>query len=187
MTNPKILGITGPFGSGKTTAANFFQKKGFLKITLSSFLEESLMSQGKEVTRRNLQDLGDLWRKQNGSGILAKKALEFVSDQDLEKIVIDGIRNLGEIEEFRKTSNFTLLGIFADRKVRFGRVKKMPRREVLTRELFDELDYRDLGITEDKNTGLQVAKCFAISDYFIDSNDEPGFNDKLEFFLKIYE
>jgi len=180
----KIIGITGPFGSGKTTAASFFETKGFRKITLSSFLEEQLRISNKEISRKNLQDLGDLWRDKEGSGILAKKALEFVDSENIDKVVIDGIRNLGEIEEFRKLENFILLGIFADRDIRFERIRNMKGRESLTRELFDNLDFRDLGITEDKKTGLQVAKCFALSDYFIDSNEEATFTNKLENFLK---
>lgn len=179
----QIIGITGPFGSGKSTAASFFETKGFTKITLSSFLEEALLKEGKEVTRSNLQDLGNVWRQKEGSGVLARKALEHISNKKIEKAVIDGIRNLGEVEELKKTNAFTLLGVVADRKVRFGRVKQMSNRETLTQELFDRLDYRDLGITGDKETGLQVAKCLAISDYFINSNDEKGYRQRLEEFL----
>ena len=179
-----VVGITGPFGSGKTTAATFFATKGFEKITLSSFLEKQLRLDGKQITRKNLQDLGDLWRSQKGAGFLAKKALEFAFTKGFEKIVIDGIRNLGEIEEFKKTGNFILLGLLADRDVRFARVKDLSGREKLTRKLFDELDYRDLGITEELETGLQVAKCFAISDYFIDNNEDDNYRKKLEEFLK---
>lgn len=178
-----IIGITGPFGSGKSTAASFFETKGFTKITLSSFLEEALLKEGKEKTRANLQDLGNLWRKKEGSGVLARKALVHISKNKIEKAVIDGLRNLGEVEELKKTNAFILLGVVADRIVRFNRVKQMNNRERLTQELFDRLDYRDLGITGDEEAGLQVAKCLAISDYFINSNDEVGYKEKLEEFL----
>ncbi len=181
---PTVVGITGPFGSGKTSAAKFLESQGFTRITLSSFLEGKLKEEEKEITRKNLQDLGDEWRGEFGSSILAKKALEFAFEKEIDRLVIDGIRNLGEIEELKNNSNFILLGVFADRDVRFARIRKMPRREELTRDLFDQLDYRDLGITEDKETGLQVAKCFAISDYFIDSNDEASFENKLKGFLE---
>lgn len=181
--NPTIIGITGPFGSGKSTAASFFEKKGFKKVRLSSFLEGQLKKDGKEITRANLQDLGNQWRGEFGGGVLAKKALEFISQNNIEKAVVDGIRNLGEVDELNKTSKFVLLGVIADRDVRFERVKNMRGRESLTRELFDELDYKDLGLTQDKETGLQVAKCLAISDYFISSNDEVGYIERLEEFL----
>lgn len=180
---PSVIGITGSFGSGKTTAASFFETKGFKKITLSSFLEEQLKKDGKEITRKNLQDLGNEWRAVYGPGILAEKALKFIKDNDIEKAVIDGIRNLGEVDRFKNSANFVLLGIVADRDIRFERIKKLKNREELTKDLFDQLDYRDLGINENIETGLQVAKCLAISGYFINSNDEKSYTERLEEFL----
>lgn len=177
---PLVIGITGPFGSGKTTAASFFETKGFQRITLSSFLEEQLKIDGKEITRKNLQDLGNLQRSKYGAGVLAKKALEFISQNNIEKAVIDGIRNIGEIEQFKKNSDFTLIGILANRTLRLERLQKLKRREKLTRQLFDKLDYRDIGVGE-KETGLQVAVCLSISDYFILNNgEEKEFRQKLE-------
>ncbi|MBI2621901.1 MAG: hypothetical protein HYW63_04645 [Candidatus Levybacteria bacterium] len=175
-----VIGITGPFGSGKSTAAAFFESKGFYKITLSSFLEEALRRQGKKITRKNLQDLGNLWRSQKGSGILASKALEFISKDNISNAVIDGIRNIGEIEQFKKNSDFKLIAILANRNVRLERLQKIKRRENLTRQLFDKLDYRDLGVGE-KETGLQVAVCLSVSDYFILNNGgKKEFEDRIK-------
>ena len=175
-----IIGITGPFGSGKTTAAAFFEERGFYKITLSSFLEEALRKGKKEVTRRNLQNLGNKWRTQKGSGILAKKALEFISENNIEKAVVDGIRNIGEVDQFKKNSDFSLIGVLANRNIRLERLQKLKRREKLNRQIFDKLDYRDLGVGE-KETGLQVAVCLSISDYFILNNGGgKEFRQKLE-------
>lgn len=180
---PLIIGITGPFGSGKSTAATFFESKGFRKIRLSSFLEDFLKSKGKPVTRRDLQDLANQWREENGSGFLAQKALDFIRENNIEKAVIDGIRNLGEVRTLKQKTNFILLGIVADRSIRYERIKHAPEREDLTPDLFEKLDYRDAGIEDDSETGLQVAKCLAISDYFINSNDDTGYTQRLEEFL----
>lgn len=176
---PSVIGITGSFGSGKTTAASFFETKGYHKITLSLFLEEELKTKGEPITRKNLQDLGNLWRTKKRSGVLARKALESINKD--EKIVVDGIRNIGEIEYFKKNSDFKLIGILANRNIRLERLQIVKRREELTRQLFDKLDYRDLGVGE-KETGLQVAVCLSISDYFILNN-----NTKKEFEKQLKE
>ena len=168
---PLIIGITGPFGSGKSTAANFFIEKGFTRVTLSSFLEKDLKKRNVGITRKNLQDLGNEWREKFGYQILAEKSLDLILKQGIKKAVIDGIRNVGEIKYLRKNANFILIGIVADRKIRFERVKKLKDREVLDPDLFEELDYRDLGIEGTEKNGLQVAKCLAIADYFIDTNE----------------
>lgn len=166
----QIVGITGTFGSGKSTAAAFLESLGYEKLTLSSFLELEAIKRGhKKITRKLLQDIGNEWREEFGCGVLAKIAIESVKDSGERKFVIDGIRNTGEIEVFKDEANFTLIGIIADRNVRFERLRQMKRREDLTPELFYKLDCRDLGLGQ-KVTGLQVAFCFALSDYFIENN-----------------
>lgn len=176
---PLIIGITGAFGSGKSTASSFFSKKGFQDIALSSFLEEEAHRRGESrVTRKILQDIGNEWREMFGKGILAEKALEIVETG--QNIVVDGIRNIGEVEKFRQTGTFLLLAIVSDRDKRFERLKAMRRREDLTWELFEKLDYRDLGI-EQEDKGLQVASCIALADKFIENNTTfENFIERLE-------
>ena len=212
-----IIGITGTFGSGKSTAADFFKSKGFKKIILSSFLEKEANRRGfGKITRKILQDIGNEWRKKYGKEILAKKALKFLGENKLpqsslrgipqadefvsrlylrnklrsitarNRVVIDGIRNVGEIDEFGKNSNFVLIAILTDRKVRFTRLKKIKRREHLTWELFNKLDRRDIGVGQGK-VGLQVGTCLAMADIFIDNNSGMDeFKNKLTNFLKHY-
>lgn len=180
-----IIGITGAFGSGKTTAAKFLQDKGFKKVSLAKeFLEVEAREQGMGlITRKILQDIGNQFRKKYGSGILAKKALRLLERNKVQKAVIDGIRNIGEIDELRKNGGI-LIAIIADRKVRFGRLKRLKRRERLTWELFTKLDRRDLGLGQ-KKTGLQVVACQALADVFIENNGELAeFKNKLENFLQ---
>ena len=184
-SKPLVIGITGAFGSGKSTAAEFFKSAGFEKITLSSFLEEEIKKRGnkKKVTRKILQDTGNNLRKKFGAGILSKKAIEFLQEKLIKKAVIDGIRNVSEIDELKKDINFTLVSIIANRNVRFERLKKLKRRENLTKDLFEKLDRRDLGLGQ-KETGLHVATCIALADVFIDNNDgEEEFRKKLRKFL----
>lgn len=185
LDKPLIIGITGAFGSGKSTASNLFEHRGFTKIILSLFLEEEAKKRGvKKITRKILQDIGNEWRKKYGKGILAKKAISLLQQKKIERVVIDGIRNVGEIDEFRKQENFSLLAIVADRRIRFERLKKLKRREDLTKSLFNKLDRRDLGLGQ-KETGLQVSKCIALADVFISNNSSiSDFKNKLNNFLK---
>lgn len=167
---PLIIGITGAFGSGKSTAADFLKDFGFVKISLAQFLEEELEKQEeKKITRKLLQDLGNQLRDKHGAGILAEKALELINKKAIKKAVVEGFRNRLEIEEFRKHSDFKLIGIVVNRKIRFERLQKFERREKLNWKLFNKLDNRDLGVEEGPK-GLQVAICLALSDVFIENN-----------------
>src|SRR3989344_1416919 len=128
--NSFLIGINGGFGSGKSTAASFFEPKGFSKIILSSFLEEEARRRGfKKITRKILQDIGNEWRKKFGHGILAEKAVNYIKKEKIKKAVIDGIRNSGEVKKFKKEKNFVLLAIITDKKNRFERLKNLKRRE----------------------------------------------------------
>lgn len=181
MNESTILGITGAFGSGKSTASDFLTSHGYTRITLSQFLEEEAQKKNIPlITRKVLQDIGNELRSEFGSDILAKKASEYIKNNNITKAVIDGIRNIGEIEYLRKGGGFTLLAIVVNRSIRFERLKNLKRREDLTQELFNELDYRDLGLGEEKS-GLQVALCTALADIFIDNNStEEAFRGKLQ-------
>lgn len=183
-----IIGITGAFGSGKSTATKFFESKGYSQIVLSSFLEMEANKRGNvSITRKLLQDIGNELREKEGKGILAKKALLYVQEKQWKNVIIDGIRNLGEIEELRKSGNFILVGIVADRNVRFARLQKMKGTDAMSQEIFTTLDYRDLGIGETES-GLQVAYCLAFADYFIENNnDEQMFIKRLSGLLKKVE
>lgn len=180
---PLIIGITGAFGSGKSTASSFLSKKGFQDIALSSFLEEEAHRRGiAHITRKILQDIGNEWRNLYGKGILAQKALEAVGNG--QAVVIDGIRNVGEVEVLRKHDTFLLLAIVSDREKRFERLKGLKRREDLTWDVFTQLDYRDLGIEQEKK-GLQVASCIALADRFIENNGTTeDFIKRLERFVE---
>lgn len=177
-----IIGITGYFGSGKSTASRFFQSKGFRSVVLSSFLEEEARRQGAPIiTRKILQDIGNEWRKRFGAGILARKALG--SSDRHTPLAIDGIRNIAEIEVLRKHTRFILLAVIADRAVRFERSRKITKRGKITNEIFEKLDRRDLGAGQRK-AGLHVSACVKSADVTIANNGTiEDFKTKLNRFL----
>ncbi len=169
---PRIVGIAGAFGSGKSTAAELLKVAGYEHISLGEFLEEELQKRGvQNITRKALQDIGNEWRDQFGSAVLTEKALEHAKAKGYKKIVIEGFRNPDEIKRLRKEKDFILLSLVVNRQTRFERLQSVKRREELTRETFEQLDDRDLGIGEGKK-GLQTAICVMMADIFIDNNQD---------------
>jgi len=161
MMQKKIIGIAGAFGSGKSTAAAILQDLGYTHISLGQFLEEELQERGeKEITRKQLQDLGNQWREEQGNAILVKKALEYAAKNNLDKVVIEGYRNSDEVLELRKKAEVLLISLVVNRQTRFNRLKRLKRREKLTPTLFEELDNRDLGIGEGEH-GLQTGMLYS--------------------------
>lgn len=125
-----IIGLVGLPGAGKTSVADYLQKKGFIRITLSDLIKEEAQKKGiKEFSRETLQDLGNKMRRQYGSGVLAQRALKKVKTNGFSKVVIDGIRNIHEINFLKSQDHFVLVGLIAPSRLRYQRLVNAKGRE----------------------------------------------------------
>ncbi len=180
-----IIGLTGTLSSGKGTIAEFLKKKGFGYLSLSDELREEARRRKIELTRQNLQNLGNQLREAQGPGVLAKLVLEKINNYNLMDSVVDGIRNPAEIKELRQLPHFFLVAVDAPEKTRFERMKSRNREnDPKTFEEFRKVDARDKGKGE-KASGQQVAKCFKLASVLI-RNDKTvhELNSKSEQLLK---
>ncbi|MCK9595866.1 dephospho-CoA kinase [Candidatus Pacearchaeota archaeon] len=164
------IGLTGSVAAGKGAVADFLKEKGFEYISLSNELRGIAKERNIEITRKNLQDLGNQLREEQGAGVLALLVHHRIINDKYNKAIIDGIRNPYEVEELRKLDNFYLISIDAPREKRFERMLLRNREsDPKTFEEFLAVDARDKGIGE-KETGQGVAKCMAMANYSIINN-----------------
>ncbi|PIP63256.1 hypothetical protein COW97_03450 [Candidatus Roizmanbacteria bacterium CG22_combo_CG10-13_8_21_14_all_34_12] len=128
-----------------------------------------------------LQDMGDELRREFGDEVLAQRIIKAINEKKKDKIVIEGIRNPGEIEFLRNNSNFILIGVKAIRKLRYKRLLIRGKKwDPKTYEEFLIVDKRDIGIDQN-NSGQQVGKCLAYCDYVLTNNkDLKDFQRKVE-------
>lgn len=182
-----VIGVVGQITCGKGVLVDYLIKKlGFISFSLSSILHERLKKKKiKKFTRKTLQDLGDRFRKQYGDGVLAKRAIRILKKQKKNRVVIEGIRNPGEIEFLKKNPSFILIGVKSNRELRFkrllGRAKPWDPK---TYADFVKVDRRDLGVGQDKS-GQQVGKCLAYCDFTLTNNkDTADFYRKVEKLMK---
>lgn len=87
----KVIGLSGPIASGKTTAGHFLQSRGFSYGRFSQVLQQMLAAEGKEPTRQALQELGEMVNKFPGQRWLGRQLFHSLKDQ--KNIVIDGLRH----------------------------------------------------------------------------------------------
>ena len=157
-----IIGVTGPICAGIDNFMNFFVEKGFTHFSYSDILRGELRRRGEEITRKNLQDIGDELREKYGKGILSKRMIEKMEPG--KNYVVGNIRNPGEVEEFRKLGDFILLLIDSPFDVRFKRaVKRNRENEPLDLEGFKKMEERDLGIKQEEY-GQQHGAVFKMAD-----------------------
>ncbi len=167
-----IIGLTSFTGAGKTTVTDYLVSKDFEYYSLSDILRQKLKSRQKEVTRENLQAVGNELRREHGNSVLADKTLERI-EQDTGKdagggkdFAVDSIRNPAEIEALRKNKDFTLVFIDAPIKLRFERTKARKREK-------DPTTFKDFKKSEEKelqskdSSNQQLLRCREMADFVI--------------------
>ena len=161
-----IIGLTGTKASGKGETTRILQERGFFYSSLSDRVREEAGRRGLvNYTTKDLQDIGNELRQLKGNGVLAQMTLELVAGK--EEVVIDGIRNLGEIDILRNSGEFYLIAVDAPREIRFERLKSRNREsDPKIWEDFLEMEKRDLGVREEKS-GQHVSQCMQEADYIL--------------------
>jgi deoxycytidylate deaminase/dephospho-CoA kinase len=173
----RVIGLTGAFGSGCTTASKVLRDdRGFRIVSLSQALRARWEeASNDEPTRPDLQRLGDELRQAQGPGVLVDLAIgnEEKETSSADQLVVDSIRNLGEVERLRNLFGyrFTLFAILAsppDRWLRIGATQYTDKGG--TQAEFLEDDQRDQN--EETEHGQQVELTIDSADIIIDNSGE---------------
>lgn len=160
----KHVGITGFNASGKGEVARYFQKQGYILISLSDLLREEAKSRNIEFTRENLTKLGKELRKQRNPGFLAELAV--AKTDPSSAYVIDSIRHPEEIRILKeKFAPFFLLGIDAPIEVRFERSRLRGRQE--NADTIAEFIHRENQEKKNNPNAQQLHKCMEMCDALI--------------------
>jgi dephospho-CoA kinase len=181
----KIIGITGTLASGKTSVKDFFLSRfSSYFVSLSDIIKEELLKEGKELKRENFIEKGNELRKKYGNQILAEVVTLTLPEKiNKQLIIIDGIRNPGEIEYLRKKfgKNFILIAVDAPRELRFKRLlERRKEGDPATFEKFFEMDEIDLGRNQPEY-GQRVEECLRLADLLIiNDGTVEDLNKKLE-------
>lgn len=172
-----IIGLTGSLGSGCTYLAGLIKEKfEFPSYKLSKIIRDYCEEKGIEKPDiSTLQTIGNELRARYHSAYLVEKTLEEVAESGYSgTIILDGIKNVGEIKYLKKYPNFYLISPHAEKDNRRARLPRLPN--------FDDLDQRDQD--DDLSYGQQVRKCVYYSDIIIDNSEvRPPRSGKLTDFI----
>ncbi len=181
-----LLGITGFNAAGKDTLAEFLERKGFVRKSLSDEIRKEAAVRGLNPVREVLIQLGTELRTKEGNAVLAKRTLAGI-DPGANYTFIS-IRNPVEVEELKKRKDFSLIFIDADMRKRYERSEKRKRAgESQTFEQFKALEEKEY--TSSDASGQQLLRVKGMADFVImnDGSIEDfyrqteGFLDKLHY------
>jgi deoxycytidylate deaminase len=186
--NNIVIGLTGSLGSGCTSLSRALEDKGFKRISLSDPIKEKFRKLHSDKNpdntfgedwRAELQDIGNEGRQGNyvegfsknnrndHNDYWVKLALKDIGDSKCD-IVIDGIRNIGEVEFLRDKYphlHFWLVAVYADYETRWKRVRSLYPSE----RVFERDDIRDSD--EDEKYGQNVQRCVYEADFVFKNED----------------
>jgi len=137
-----IIGVAGMPGSGKSVLAEVARSMGIPVVVMGDIIREEAKRRGLEPTRENLSRIMFEIREINGKAAVAKRCIPLIKAFE-GTVLVEGIRSLHEIEEFKKHfPNFKLIAVHASPKTRFERLMGRERRD--DPKSWEEFKRRDL-------------------------------------------
>jgi len=112
----KVIGFTGMPFSGKTEAVKIARESGFPVIRMGEVIWEEVTSRGLALTDENVGSVADSMRQECGKGIWAQRTVDKIKSMgETDCVVIDGIRNVEEIDVFKQelSEDFVVVAVDA--------------------------------------------------------------------------
>jgi len=148
MKDKVVIGVAGMPGAGKSILEEAAQKMGYAIVAMGDEIREEAQRRRLEPTPENLGKVMLMLRKEEGSVVVARRCIPKVKNAKENVVVVDGIRSLEEVNEFRRHfPNFTLVAIHASPETRFQRLFQRKRSDDPEGwETFMERDLRELSV-----------------------------------------
>jgi len=142
-----IVAVTGMPGAGKSTAVQGLVSLGWRRVAMGDAVREETKRRGLEPDAKNTGEVMQDLRKKLGGAAVANLCLDAIKESGAEKVVVDGIRSLAEVEEFRKSARVILVAVHASPRRRYALLKGRGRRDdPLTHSMFLERDEREMEV-----------------------------------------
>ena len=143
----RIVAITGMPGAGKSTAAQALVAAGWKRVVMGDVIRAETERRGLEPDAKGTGEVMKLLRKEKGESAVADLCLETIARMGAEKVVVDGIRSLAEVDAFRRRAEVLLVAVDASPSRRYALLKDRGRRDdPMTKEMFQDRDLRELGV-----------------------------------------
>lgn len=156
-----VIGTAGMPGSGKATLKILAENMGYPVVVMGDEIREETKRRGLEPTPENIGKIMLQIREEDGPTAVVKRCLPKIQNADSNVLLVDGIRSIQEVDEFKKHfESFVLIAIHSSPEVRFQRLSKRKRSDDPKGwDVFHERDMRELSVGQ--------GNVIALADYMI--------------------
>jgi dephospho-CoA kinase len=134
-------------GAGKSTAAKALVAKGWRRVIMGDVIREETKRRGLAPDSKNMGEVMKLLRKKRGEAAVAELCLKAVRKAGSDRVVVDGIRSMSEVETFRKSAEVILIAVHASQRRRFALLKGRGRSDdPISYEMFLKREERELEV-----------------------------------------
>lgn len=148
MDDKLVMCLAGMPGSGKSIIVKVAIECGYDVVVMGDVIREETERRRLEPNPDNLGKIMLELRRSEGNAVIAKRCIPKIEKTAKSKVVVDGIRSLSEVEEFRESfPKFSFIAVHSSPETRFRRVYRRRRSDdPETWEIFQERDVRELSV-----------------------------------------
>ncbi len=170
----KAILIIGMPGSGKDEFAMVARDMGIEVINMGDIVREYTSSTGVSISMSG--EIASRERKTNGMDIWAKRTIERVQSNF---VVVEGVRNIEEIQRFRKDMVIGLVvSISSGRDTRYARLLKRGRED-------DPRNIEEFTVREKRELSWGIGEVLATADrYICNDSSIDAFRESVKEFLR---
>jgi dephospho-CoA kinase len=163
-----IVAVAGMPGSGKSVVKTVGMRTGYAVVVMGDEVREEARRRKMEPTPENIGKIMLELRKQEGEAVIAKRCVPKIEAAAKAKVIVDGIRSLSEVEEFRnRFAKLTLVAVHSSPETRFQRLYNRRRSDdPKDWTIFHDRDLRELRV------GLGNA--IAMAEYILVNEESLG-------------
>jgi len=169
-----------PF-SGKSEAVKIARDKKIPVIRMGDMVWDEVVNLGLELTDENVGKIANDMRDQYGKEIWANRTIEKIKNMNnIDILVIDGIRNQEEVQTFKKKigDDFLLVAVEVLDSIRYKRAMNRGRRD-------DALDLEKVKERDSREIRWGLNKVIKSADIVISNNETiEEFKNKINHLFK---
>jgi dephospho-CoA kinase len=147
-TDKLVLASTGMPGSGKSLIVEVAKERNYDIVMMGDVVREEIQKRGLPSTPENIGKTMLELRQLEGKAVIARRCVPKIKETQKLKVLVDGVRSLDEVEEFKKNfPKFSIIAVHASPETRFKRLYDRKRSDDSTGwKIFHEREMRELSV-----------------------------------------